>query len=1508
VAYVQSSSQSGAASRNSSTASFTAAQHAGNLNVVFIGWQGTVGNLLSVVDSVGNTYTRINAVAYGTSEAQVAYYARDIVGAAAGKNTVTATFNMKVGNPDLRMVEYGGLDPTRPLDAAGGQASTAALTSSGAVATTNANDLLVASNYSQQSVLSPGSGYTLRLKDQYAQVLEDAVVTTTGNYTATAPQKASGWYVMQLVAFRAAAAPPVIVANVTGQTQAAATSALTSLGLAVGTTTPQSSLTVAAGYVISESPTAGSSVTAGSTVNLVVSSGPASVSVPIVIGQTQAAASSAFTAAGLVVGSVTLQSSVTVAAGNVVSESPVAGTIVAAGSKVNLVVSSGPASVSIPNVIGQTQAAASSAFTAAGLVVGTVTLQSSVTLAAGAVISESPVAGTNVAVGSKVNLVISSGPAPVLVPNVSGQTQAAAGSVITSVGLLVGAVTQQNSAAVAAGNVISQSPSAGTSVTPGSNISLVISSGPAPVLVPNIVGQTQAAAGSAISSVGLIVGTVTQQSSSAAAGNVISESPSAGTSVPAGSSISLVISSGPAPTSVPNVIGQTQAAASSAISSAGLVVGTVSQQNSSAAAGTIISESPTAGSSVASGSAVNLVVSSGLAAVTVPSVVGQTQAAARSAILSAGLIVGTVTQQSSSSVANGNVISQSPTAGSSVGPGSSVNLVVSSGPTAVSVPNVVGLTQAAATSAINASGLALGTVTQQSSATITAGTVISESPTAGSNVASGSSVNLVVSSGAPGITVPSVIGQTQAAASSAIVSAGLVVGTVTQQSSSSVAAGNVISESPTAGTSVVSGAPVNLVVSTGAPSVTVPNVVGQTQAAASSAIVSAGLVVGTVTQQSSSSVAAGNVISEAPSGGTSVASGAPVNLVVSSGAPSVTVPNVVGQTQAAASSVIMASGLAVGAVTPQSSATIAAGIVISESPIAGTSVASGALVGLVVSSGAPAVTIPNVVGLTQTAASAAIIGAGLSVGTITQQSSATVTAGNAISESPSAGTSVASGSPVNLTVSSGPSTTTSSPYPQSSILSGISWDETSKQRYASGSDIWDSMWASDDLIYGVWGDGNGFTSQAKKQIGVSSLTGSPAGGPLVGTDVYLGSPSPRAGGCGQKSTVGGKPHGVVALPNAVMYMFHSTFDLCTSTAWLARSTNNGVTWTDNVGAVWPDANGFGPVAVLQYGAAQFGDLMPDNTFIPYIYIYGNMTTNPGSQYLARVAAFPSNSIETVSNWSYYSGPDASGNPTWAASSAQAVPVWRDPNYAESLAVSFNPALGRYIAYNDHGNACAGSPCERQVSLFDGPSPWGPWTTFDYEEQFDNVNCGNNCLGSQEAVGWAMMQKWFSADGLTIWVEYSSVSAYDSLNLIKGTISLATGSAITNLSISTGTPAVVDQLSLTDPGNIEFIDSTARLTSIPLSYLGTKMIRLARNDAAVDDQNYVSFTTTVAQNVCVAWDSANAPPAWLLGWNATGQSLIGDATFNVYSMPFAAGTVTLPGPGSSDGYILFVGCN
>ncbi|NCB06518.1 MAG: PASTA domain-containing protein [Clostridia bacterium] len=93
--------------------------------------------------------------------------------------------------------------------------------------------------------------------------------------------------------------------------------------------------------------------------------------------------------------------------------------------------SKGPAPISVPNVIGLTQAAASGLITGAGLTLGTVAQEFHATVPAGTVFAQNPAAGSSLPPGGAVALTVSKGPAPVefvTVPNVTGQTQATAGT------------------------------------------------------------------------------------------------------------------------------------------------------------------------------------------------------------------------------------------------------------------------------------------------------------------------------------------------------------------------------------------------------------------------------------------------------------------------------------------------------------------------------------------------------------------------------------------------------------------------------------------------------------------------------------------------------------------------------------------------------------------------------------------------------------------------------------------------------------------------------------------------------------------------------------------------------------------------------------------------------------------------------------------------------------------------------------------------------------------------
>jgi beta-lactam-binding protein with PASTA domain len=205
----------------------------------------------------------------------------------------------------------------------------------------------------------------------------------------------------------------------------------------------------------------------------------------------------------------------------------------------------------VPPVKGLTQAAATTAILTAGLRVGTVTSANSTVFHIGTVMAVNPLEGTTLPANSPVDLVISLGTiTPLLVglPLGDANTAGTAINAILENGLVVGTVTQQSSTTVPAGIVISQNPLDALTVDVGTAMNLVVSSGRPPVAVPNVVGQTQAAATASLTGAGFTVSVTTAASTTAAAGTVISQTPTGGSTAPAGSNVAIVVSLGTAPT------------------------------------------------------------------------------------------------------------------------------------------------------------------------------------------------------------------------------------------------------------------------------------------------------------------------------------------------------------------------------------------------------------------------------------------------------------------------------------------------------------------------------------------------------------------------------------------------------------------------------------------------------------------------------------------------------------------------------------------------------------------------------------------------------------------------------------------------------------------------------------------------------------------------------------------------------------------------------------------------
>lgn len=195
--------------------------------------------------------------------------------------------------------------------------------------------------------------------------------------------------------------------------------------------------------------------------------------VPDVVGLMDSAARAAILAASLTVGTISTVSGGI--PGQVTAQSPIAGAVVPGGTPVDLTEYLG---VLVPNVVNTSATiVAPGIITGAGFTVGAITYAPDVLTIAGNVSIQNPSAGSFAAAGSAIRLVVSTGRAALLVPDIIGDILADATIAIVDAGFILSTVTYAPSLLFPAGEVIAQNPSGGTPVAYGSNLSVVISLG-----------------------------------------------------------------------------------------------------------------------------------------------------------------------------------------------------------------------------------------------------------------------------------------------------------------------------------------------------------------------------------------------------------------------------------------------------------------------------------------------------------------------------------------------------------------------------------------------------------------------------------------------------------------------------------------------------------------------------------------------------------------------------------------------------------------------------------------------------------------------------------------------------------------------------------------------------------------------------------------------------------------------------------------------------------------------
>jgi serine/threonine-protein kinase len=214
----------------------------------------------------------------------------------------------------------------------------------------------------------------------------------------------------------------------------------------------------------------------------------------------------------------------------------------------------------------------------------------------------------------EVTLTVSAGPGSGDVPATAGLSREEATEKLEAAGFRA-ALKTVNSDSVEEGLVIHSEPSAGITATHGSDVTLFVSSGPKLAKVPVLVGTQRSVAVQQIRGRGLEP-SVSEEESTSPAGEVISQSPSAGSEVEAGSAVAIVVSKGERKAKVPNVIGRLRSEAVQAMRDAGLDP-TVEEEETEVAGkiGRAVDQFPPPGSELEDGAAVTIVVGKRAAAV-----------------------------------------------------------------------------------------------------------------------------------------------------------------------------------------------------------------------------------------------------------------------------------------------------------------------------------------------------------------------------------------------------------------------------------------------------------------------------------------------------------------------------------------------------------------------------------------------------------------------------------------------------------------------------------------------------------------------------------------------------------------------------------------------------------------------------------------------------------------------------------------------------------------------------
>src|SRR4051812_15736148 len=263
-----------------------------------------------------------------------------------------------------------------------------------------------------------------------------------------------------------------------------------------------------------------------------------------------------------------------------------------------------------------------------------------------------------------------------------------------------------------------------------------------PVAVPNVVGLKEEAAVALIQDQGLDPEVQRAANPDVEKGRVFDQNPNPGTRIQKGDRVTLLVSTGPPKTSVPDVVGMNYGDAVQALNDVNLKA-TKHVVFSPKPVGKVIAQDPPAGDEVVEGTEIVLDVSQGAKQVVVPSVVGMSEDNATTTLQQAGFVVSS-TNAPSDSTPEGIVSDQSPDGGTQATKGSTVTITVSSGPSTTTVPDEVGQDKQVAIDDLKANGFKVDVQNVACGDPNQDNIVQDQDPAGGSDAPTGSTVGIFV--------------------------------------------------------------------------------------------------------------------------------------------------------------------------------------------------------------------------------------------------------------------------------------------------------------------------------------------------------------------------------------------------------------------------------------------------------------------------------------------------------------------------------------------------------------------------------------------------------------------------------------------------------------------------------------------------------------------------------------------------------------------------------------------